>query len=149
MGTKVTVSLDDAEFDALREEAERLNVAPARLATRWIEERVRALGNDAARPSAALLDWLGPRLDALRAEGGWEPDIGFRVFDWIRDEAMDLYEAAAKEISSATLNREIGRFIRERLAADVIMHDGKPKTRRVRASDQRLVTGVTLLQPRD
>ena len=72
-----------------------------------------------------------------------------RLFERIEAEALTLYNAAAEELGHASLNQEIGRFIREGLRAKPVIRDGKPHFKQLSKGRRRLVTGATLLEPID
>lgn len=122
-----------------------------KLATRFVQEALTMRAGDEApaHPSARLLDWLRPQLEALRQSGDWPSDITIRLFNRIEAEALALYTAAAEELGHAPLNQEIGRFIREGLRARPVVRDGKPHFKQLSKARRRLVTGATLLEAID
>lgn len=145
---RLTVYLHPVDLQKLRTVAQDMAMTPGTFAARLIELGLGSVAEPTSqRPSSALLEWLGPILDDLRAKGGWKNTITAEMFDKVRDEAMDLYELAAAEMDRVVLNREIGRFVRERLRARVITRNGKPSIIKVPPANRSLVTGVTLLEP--
>ena len=148
-GTRLKISLHPAELDALRSAADLRQISPAMLATRYVQKGLarEQEGNALLRPSARLLEWLRPQLDALRDAGDWPADITIGLFGRIEAEVLDLYEAAADELGRQPLNQELGRFIREGLRARPVMRDGKPHFKKLGKARQSLVTGATLLEP--
>src|SRR3954462_6808060 len=98
--TQIRVTLERAENEKLRVEAERRGILPATLAAEFVREGLKraAAQKQVDRPAAQLKRWLEPLLDDLRRRRGWPPDITVAVFDQIRDEARDLYDAAAEDV---------------------------------------------------
>lgn len=148
--SRIMINLHASDLERLRMAAARLSVAPGTLAARFVEQGLAgSLDKTSARPTAPLFAWLSPTLDALRAGRNWPDTITISIFDQIRDKAPDLYKAASQQMGTATLNREIGRFIRERLRARVVMRNGAPYVRKISPSRGSLITGATLLEPDD
>ena len=147
---RILLSPSELLYQELYRAAAERNTAPAAFALELIERGL------ATRPASSLsgsaqrqlYDWLEPRLDRLRQRGGWAPDITVTIFDEIRDDAPDLYDAAAAEVGRHRLNRDIGRMIKERLHARVLMDEGKPRRIKVPRSRRSLVQLATLLEPR-
>jgi hypothetical protein len=149
--TQIRVTLERAENEMLRVEAERRGILPATLAAEFVRQGLKraAAQKQVEGPAAQLKRWLEPFLDDLRRRGGWPTDITITVFDHIRDEARDLYEAAAEDVGRSALNREIGRMIKERLHAQVVGPRTKPKIKKVSRTRGSLIQLATLLEPKD
>ena len=146
---RILLSPSELLYQELYRAAAERNTAPAALALELIE---RGLASHSASPLSGaqrnLYDWLEPRLDRLRQEGSWPPDITLTIFDEIRDDARGLYDAAVAEVGRDRLNRDIGRMIKERLHARVLTEGGKPCRIKVPRSRRSLVQLATLLEPR-
>ena len=133
---RLQITIHPLELEALRTAAARRQMSTAMLATRYVQEGLaREQGGDAGfRPSARLLNWLRPQLDALREAGDWPADITIRLFERISADVLDLYTAAAGEIGHAALNQELGRFIREGLQARPVLRDGQPHFKKLQGA---------------
>ena len=147
---RILLSPSELLYQELYRAAAERNTAPAAFALELIE---RGLASHSVSPLSGtaqreLYDWLGPRLDKLRQEGSWPPDITLTIFDEIRDDARGLYDAAVAEVGRDRLNRDIGRMIKERLHARVLTEGGKPRRIKVPRSRRSLVQLATLLEPR-
>jgi predicted DNA-binding protein len=146
---QIRVTQSPAAHRRLREVAARLSKQPATLAAELIEEGLERLSDShvPASPTIELKRWLEPYLSDLLREGDWPPDVTVHVFELIRDRALDLYLAAAEEIGRKTLNRELGRLVKERLRARVIMRDGRPQLVKVSRNSKSLIQAASLLEP--
>ena len=149
--TQIRVSLDRHENDDLRSEADRRGLLPATLAAEFIRTGLACAQRQKRtdRPAAELKRWLEPVLDDIRKRGSWPKDVTVQVFDLIRDQAGDLYEAAIADVEQGSLNREIGRLIKERLDARVVRNERKrPSTIKVSRKRGSLIQLATLLEPK-
>lgn len=147
--TRLILSLSKDEHNLLKKLAKTERTLPATLATRLLLSSLHREFSDAApkSPTLELADWLAPQLDAIRNAGAWPEDITVEIFDRIEREQGDLYAAAAAEKGQSSLNMHLGRFIRMRLAAQIVPRNGKPYVSRVPASRTRLIKNYTHLAP--
>lgn len=145
----VTITLAAAELAQLREQAAQERTLIATLAARYVVAGILMAGGAKSGASAvrALMDWLAPYVDEAREAGNWPSDITVSFFERIESEQLELYAAAAAEIGEATLNKQLGRFIRTRLEAEVVRRDGKPHLARVPTDRTKLVKTFTHLKP--
>jgi hypothetical protein len=148
--TQIRVTLERVENDSLAVEAARRGILPATLAAEFVREGLKraAAAKNVERPAAQLKRWLEPFLDDLRERGGWPEDITITVFEHIRDQAHDLYDAATEDVGRSALNRELGRMIKERLDAEVVRSGTQPKVKKVRRDSGSLIQLATLLKPK-
>ena len=144
----LTITLSEGELTQLREQAERDRTLIATLAARYVVAGINRAGGGPATANAvrALTEWLTPYVDEVRDAGGWSSDVTVGFFELIEKQRLDLYEAAAQEIGGATLNKQLGRFIRTRLGAEVVRRDGKPHLARVPADRTTLIKTFTHLE---
>lgn len=147
--TRILLSLDQDLYEQLKREAARRRMLPASLAAELVARGIAGSRNAdvSDRPPSALKRWLEPYLDGLRESGDWPADVTVEVFDHIRDEAFDLYEAAREEVGRDMLNREIGRMVKERLAARVKKRAGQPMRIKISPKRGSLIKLATLLEP--
>ena len=146
--SRVVIHLHANDLDRLRSVARGMAVPAGTLAARLVEQGLASLDADqSGRPTAALFDWLGPKLDRLRSEGGWSTTITAEIFNEVKENALHLYESAALVVDKPVLNREIGRFVRERLQARVIKRNGKPVLFAIPAAKKSLIKVATLIEP--
>ncbi|WP_300974470.1 hypothetical protein [Sphingomonas sp. LHG3406-1] len=144
----MTLAREDNEKLAV--EAARRGILPATLAAEFVREGLKraAAEKKVERPAAELKRWLEPFLGDLRRRGGWPEDITITVFEHIRDQAHDLYDAAAEDVGRSALNRELGRMVKERLDAEVVTIGTRPKVKKVRRNSGSLIQLATLLKPK-
>lgn len=145
------VRLPAGRLDELRQRAEAERIAMSTLAGRYILAGLDAASGNAtagSSPMHALIEWLGPHLDAIRESGHWSADVVLSIFEHIESDNLGLYRAAANDVGEATLNKHLGRLIRNRLGAEVMRReDGKPWQTRVPSDRTTLVKFYTRLKP--
>lgn len=146
---RLSLSIDPLDHAQLQEEAKREGLLPAALANRivteWLAQRSGAsVPSDAVQ---ALLQWLEPRIDEIRATGGWPGNVAISLFRAIEDDALDLYRAAEQQLGRNTLNQVVARHIRVRLGAKAVQRGGRVCVTRVPKGTTTLVKTVTLLDP--
>ena len=144
---RMTLSLEAEDYAELTRIAHEEHTLPATLAARLILREIRRRSPRPADPLSALTDWLGPRIDAVREAGAWPPDVMIDFYEAIEREAPDLYAAAEADVGRLALNPNLGRFMRARLGAVVVMRNGRPHVRRVPTQRSTLIQTVTLLKP--
>ena len=146
---RILLSPSELLYQELYRAAEERNTALAAFALELIERGLASRSSSQLSGCAQrkLYDWLEPRLDRLRQQGEWAPDITVTIFDQIRDDASDLYRRAVAEVGRDRLNRDIGRMIKERLHARVLKEGDKPKRIKVPRGRRSLIQLATLLEP--
>lgn len=138
--------------EALRRQAAELGVKDAALAARLLEDALapKLANSDVADQRRAERELLGIAGQLAREESGrteWNERLALAVFERIRNDHLDLYRRSTAGGAADSVNRRLGRQIRQSAGAAVKMRDGKPMTAKSPRGSEALITSYTLLVP--
>jgi hypothetical protein len=143
------VFLRQPYVDALSQYAAEAGLKDAEAAARLLEDALMPYLDDAVaeqvRAERELLD-LAESLAREEAADSWSEHLTLRVFERIRDDHLELYRAATQDDREDSMNRRIGRKVKDAIGAEVKTSKGRPVTVKVPSASNSLIRRYSVLR---